>query len=213
MEKEGSSEGRKTHLLCWALSNCEEVGNVGRGQDLVLGRGVLFQELGQERLGLVELGVRLERRDLDAALVDVREALLNTSDPVTDKVAERNVDPALLLRYEHEPDEASVDFGVGQVGEVARRSIGPGGELKEMTKKSAQRGGLCAGRRGETHPGLLEVGVEAVDHVLLLGGEPSGLLLTRESKDGPSNSSNQYPLEKTTKSKEGQLTCRTRPTT
>lgn len=36
-----------------------------------------------------------------------------------------------------------------------------------------------------THPRLLEVSVEAVDDVLLVRSEPSGLLLSWQSEDGP----------------------------
>jgi len=111
---------------------------------------------------VVELRVALEDRDLDVRVVDVAQALLDAAYPVAREVAQRRVDPALLVRDVHEAHQARVDLGVGHLGEVARRAVGLGGE-----------------------PRLLEVGVEAVDDVLLVVGEPRDLLLLGEREDLP----------------------------
>lgn len=181
----------ETHLLTGALRDGEEVRNVGRREDLVLRGRERLEELGEECLGLVELRVRLEDRDLDVRVVDVREALLDAAQPVAGEVAERRVDPALLVRDVHEADEARVDLGVRHVGEVAGSAVGLGRE-----------------------PRLLEVGVETVDHVLLVVGEPCDLLLLREREDLPANGESgkvSTACEARMDSDEARRTCQTRP--
>ena len=107
----------------------EEVRNVGRSEDLVLSFGVLDKELAKERIRLVELFVRLESGDLESRVVDVRKTLFDAADPVTSEVAERRIDPALLVRDVHQTHKSGVDFGVGHVGEIAGSSVGLGREL------------------------------------------------------------------------------------
>lgn len=129
--------------------------------------GVEFEELLEESLRVVELGVRLEGRDLDARVVDVRETLLDAANPVAGEVAQRDVDPALLVRNVHQADKARVDLGVGHVGKVASGAVGLG-----------------------TEPGLLEVLVQALDDVVLVVGEPRDLLLLRQREDLPAGRRN-----------------------
>lgn len=119
----------EAHLLSRALSNSEEVGDIGGSEDGVLSSRVLLLELLEELGGLVELGVALERRDLERSRVDVGKALLDTTNPVADEVAKRGVDPALLVGNVHEANHASVDLAVGHIGQIAGLAVGLGSEL------------------------------------------------------------------------------------
>jgi len=121
--------------LTTTLSDSEEVGDIGRSENLVLCFRVLNEEFAEESFGFVQFFVRLKRRDLESGIVDVRETFFDTANPVTSEVAEGRIDPALLVSDVHETDETSIDFGVGHIGEVARSTISLGGELFEKRRK------------------------------------------------------------------------------
>jgi len=69
--EESTRRKSRSYLLTTTLRDGEEVGNIGRSEDLVLGFRVLREEFAEESAGVVKLFVRLEGRDLCSRVVDV----------------------------------------------------------------------------------------------------------------------------------------------
>lgn len=69
-------------LLSGALRQSQEVGDVLGREDLGLGVGVAREEAFEEGRGVIELGERLQLRDLGRP-VDDRKTLFDTADPCT----------------------------------------------------------------------------------------------------------------------------------
>lgn len=99
---------------------------------------------------------------LVASTIDTGEPLLDSSEPVPSEVSERLVDPSRLLGDVHESDHSVGDLLVGHLSEV--------GDDRAV--------GLFA------KPGLVEVGVEARDDIVLFGIEPGGSLFLGHGEDG-----------------------------
>ena len=113
--------GDKRHgLLSTTVHQEQEVTNVLSGQELGLGQGVGVNELLRELEGDIELGEGLN----DRLLLSTDETLLDTAEDITEQVAVRVVDPALLVLDEEKLDETVDDLLVGHVLKISHATIG-----------------------------------------------------------------------------------------
>jgi hypothetical protein len=149
-------------LLGGSLGDVEEESLVLGGEKLVSSGGVVLEERVGKLDRLVERGERLKEGVLGARAVDAGEPLFDSSEPVAGEVSERDVNPSVLLGDVHESDHASGDLLVRHVADV-----GDDGSVLLLSK-----------------PGLVKVGVEALDDVVLLTLEPGRSLLLGYVEDG-----------------------------
>ena len=116
---EASIENRdeRSRLLTRTLSDGEEVLLIFGSKELRRGKRVGLEELLNESLGLVKSPERLKDGSFGTS-IDTSEPLLNTTQPVTSKVSQRNIDPTLLMSNVHESDHAKSNFFVGHVSNI-----------------------------------------------------------------------------------------------
>jgi len=149
-------------LLTRSLAQREEERDILRSKQDRRRIGVFRKEAVKEssRL-LVQHGIGLDHRKLATTRLDAGEPLLNSAEPVAHESLEGSVDPPSLMGDEEESDHAAGDFLVGQLGNRSSdAAFKVGGE-----------------------PGLLEVGIEALDDVVPVLGQPCQALLLVEAEE------------------------------
>lgn len=149
-------------LLAGSLTDGKEEGLVLGSDKLSLGSRVSVEERLDSRQGLVEVGEGLEKGLLGTDAVNTSEPLFNSPQPVTDKVAERNIDPSVLLGNVHQSDHPLGNLLVGHLANVGNDSA-----IRLLAE-----------------PRLVEVLVKPVNDVVTLVLEPSSPLLPGLGKDG-----------------------------
>ncbi|RUP46913.1 hypothetical protein BC936DRAFT_146381 [Jimgerdemannia flammicorona] len=147
----------RNRLLTTALAESQEVEDIFRSEELRFSLRELLKEIADEVVRVIELGIALEGGDL----LGFAEALFDTAKEVTEEIAQGDVDPPMLSvnvqQFHHAVDNLSV------------------GHLLEI---SSLAGCLLA------KPHLLEIGVETLDDIVLLGQQSGRSLVLGEVENG-----------------------------
>src|SRR6266540_5381067 len=108
----------RSGLLSRSLCNCQEVCGIFGGKELLGRQRVLPEECFHKRKRVTKGREILEERWFLASAVDSSKALLDSSQPVSRQIAQRVVDPSLLMPNEHQANHSENSLLICHVAQV-----------------------------------------------------------------------------------------------
>lgn len=109
-------------LLARTLRDGKEVSFILGSEKLFGSEWISFEELVDKSLGLVKRRIALKDRCFVSSSIDTGKPLLNTPQPVTSQVPQRDIDPSFLVCNIHQPNHTNDDLFIGHVRDILDNS-------------------------------------------------------------------------------------------
>ena len=145
-----------------SLRNSQEERGILSSEELLASKRVLLEEGRDEGKRVIQRGEVLEKRRLGATAVDSSKSLFDAAQPIANKVLQRFIHPALLVRHEHQANHPQHGFFVCHIAQIESDT-----PILLPSK-----------------PRLREIFVQFVDDLLLAFRKPQSALFLRHLEDG-----------------------------